>query len=230
MNMSINMIEEKLGYVFKDKELLKNALIHKSFVDKTKKNYNNERLEFLGDSVLGFVVAEYLYKNYPELPEGELTKIRSLVVCEESLYNVAKSFNLGDAIYLGKGEEMTMGRDRPSILSDATEAIFAAIYLDGGMEEVKKIILSLLKEKIESSVKERDIKDYKTMLQEIIQKDNVFSPKYTLIKEEGPDHNKIFTVSVSVNNNILGTGRGKTKKEAEKNAAKQALLKGNYIK
>lgn len=230
MNMSIDMLEEKLGYIFKDKELLKNALIHKSYVDKNRKNYNNERLEFLGDSVLGFVVAEYLYKNYPHLPEGELTKIRSLVVCEESLYNVAKSFNLGDSIYLGKGEEMTMGRDRPSILSDAVEAIFAAIYLDGGIEKVREIIISLLKDKIENSVKERDIKDYKTMLQEIIQKDNVFSPKYILIKEEGPDHNKIFTVSVSVNEIVLGTGRGKTKKEAEKNAAKQALLKGNYIK
>ena len=125
---------------------------------------------------------------------------------------------------------MTMGRDRPSILSDAVEAIFAAIYLDGGIEKVREIIISLLKDKIENSVKERDIKDYKTMLQEIIQKDNVFSPKYILIKEEGPDHNKIFTVSVSVNEIVLGTGRGKTKKEAEKNAAKQALLKGNYIK
>ena len=104
MNMSIDMLEEKLGYIFKDKELLKNALIHKSYVDKNRKNYNNERLEFLGDSVLGFVVAEYLYKNYPHLPEGELTKIRSLVVCEESLYNVAKSFNLGDSIYLGKAK------------------------------------------------------------------------------------------------------------------------------
>jgi ribonuclease-3 len=219
------MLEEKLGYVFKDKSLLKNALIHKSYMQKSHKNENNERLEFLGDSVLGFTVAEYIYLNYAELPEGELTKIRSIVVCEDTLFRVAKSIGLGDKIYLGRGEEQSEGRNRPSILSDAMEAVFAAIFLDGGIDCAKKTIIFLLKEEIERAVKERDMKDYKTVLQEIIQKDRVSAPKYILLKEEGPDHNKTFTVSVNVGEKLLGTGVGRTKKEAEKMAAKEALNK-----
>ncbi len=219
------MLEEKLSYIFKDKNLLKNALIHKSYMQKSHKNENNERLEFLGDSVLGFTVAEYIYLNYAELPEGELTKIRSIVVCEDTLFKVAKNIGLGEKIYLGRGEEQSEGRNRPSILSDALEAVFAAIYLDGGMDSVKKSIISLLKEEIEKAVKERDVKDYKTVLQEIIQKDRVSAPKYILLNEEGPDHNKIFTVSVNVGEKVLGFGKGRTKKEAEKMAAKEALNK-----
>lgn len=221
------MLENKIGYKFKDKELLKNALIHKSYMQKSHKNVNNERLEFLGDSVLGFTVAEYLYARFGELPEGELTKVRSMVVCESTLFKIAKKIGLGDKIYMGKGEEHSSGRNRPSILSDAMEALFAAIYLDGGIDEVKRIIISLLKDEIQSAVKERAIKDYKTVLQEYIQRDRVHAPKYTLIKEEGPDHNKTFWVSVSVEEKVLGTGCGHTKKEAEKKAAKEALEKLN---
>ena len=217
------MLENKIGYVFKNKELLKNALIHKSYMQKSHKNINNERLEFLGDSVLGFTVAEYIYINYSDLPEGELTKIRSMVVCESTLYRVAKKIGLGDKIYMGKGEEQSSGRNRPSILSDAMEALFAAIYLDGGIDVVKNIIIDLLKDEIENAVKERDVKDYKTVLQEYIQRDHIHSPKYVLIKEEGPDHDKTFTVSVNVEADVLGYGSGRTKKEAEKMAAKEAL-------
>jgi len=219
------MLENRIGYVFKDKSLMKNALIHKSYMQKSHQNVNNERLEFLGDSVLGFTVAEYIYLNYKELPEGELTKIRSMVVCESTLYRVAKKIGLGEKIYMGKGEEQSEGRNRPSILSDAMEALFAAIYLDGGIDKVKKVIISLLKDEIENAVKERDVKDYKTVLQEYIQRDHIHSPKYVLLKEEGPDHNKIFTVSVNVEDKVLGYGHGHTKKEAEKMAAKEALEK-----
>ena len=217
------MLERNLDYSFRDKELLKNALIHKSYMQKSHKNENNERMEFLGDSVLGFTVAEYLFLNYKDLPEGELTKIRSMVVCETSLYKIAEKIGLGERIYLGKGEENSDGRHRPSILSDAMEAIFAAVYLDGGIDSAKKVILSLLEDEIKKAVKERDVKDYKTVLQELIQKDHVHSPKYALIKEEGPDHDKTFSVSVSVGDKVLGYSKGHTKKEAEKNAAKEAL-------
>lgn len=218
------MLENNLNYSFKDKSLLENALIHKSYMQKSHNNKNNERMEFLGDSVLGFTVAEYIFLNYKDLPEGELTKIRSIVVCESTLHKIAEKIGLGDKIYLGKGEEQSDGRHRPSILSDAMEAVFAAVYLDGGIESAKRVILSLLKEEIESAAKERDQKDYKTALQELIQKDHIHSPKYTLVKEEGPDHDKTFSVSVSVGDKILGYGKGHTKKEAEKNAAKEALL------
>lgn len=219
------MLEKNLGYEFKKRELLNNALVHKSYIKKDGNLSNNERLEFLGDSVLGFTVAEYLYRNYKNLPEGELTKVRSTVVCESCLFKIAVKIGLGEAIYMGKGEEQSEGRKRPSILSDAMEAVFAAIYLDGGIDEAKRVILSLLKEEIENAVSGRDAKDYKTVLQELVQKNNSFAPTYMLIKEEGPDHAKIFTSAVSLNGEILGQGAGKTKKEAEKEAAKIALEK-----
>ncbi len=223
------MLEINLGYEFCDKLLLNNALTHKSYLRKNEFQGNNERLEFLGDSVLGFTVAEYLYKNYKDLPEGELTKIRANVVCEECLYKIALKIGLGEKIYLGKGEEHSEGRKRPSILSDALEAVFAAIFLDGGIDSAKKVILNLLKEEIESAVKRRNIKDYKTVLQEYVQKDNAFAPTYEIIKEEGPDHNKVFTSQVSLNGKVIGQGVGKTKKDAEKEAAKTALLKLGII-
>lgn len=217
------MLETKLKYTFKNKDLLKNALVHKSYIKKGEAPVNNERLEFLGDSVLGFSVAEYLYKNYSLLPEGELTKIRSTVVCESCLYRVAKKIGLGEEIYMGKGEEQTSGRNRPSILSDAMEAIFAAIFLDGGIDAAKSVVLDLLMDEILQAVSGRDAKDYKTMLQELVQKDGAPAPGYMLIKEEGPDHDKTFTSAVLVGGKVLGKGLGKTKKEAEKEAAKTAL-------
>ena len=223
------MLEKNLGYEFCDKLLLNNALTHKSYLRKSEFHGNNERLEFLGDSVLGFTVAEYLYKNYKDLPEGELTKIRANVVCEECLYKVALKIGLGERIYLGKGEEHSDGRRRPSILSDALEAVFAAIYLDGGIDSAKKVILNLLKDEIEVNVKRRNIKDYKTVLQEFVQKGNAFAPTYEIIDEKGPDHDKIFTATVSLDGNVIGQGSGRTKKDAEKEAAKVALSKLGII-
>lgn len=223
------MLEKNLGYEFCDKILLNNALTHKSYLRKNEFHGNNERLEFLGDSVLGFCVAEYLYKNYKDLPEGELTKIRANVVCEECLYKIALKIGLGERIHLGKGEEHSDGRRRPSILSDALEAVFAAIYLDGGIDSSKKVILNLLKDEIETNVKRRNIKDYKTVLQEFVQKDNSFAPIYKIIDEKGPDHAKEFTATVSLDGKVIGQGSGRTKKDAEKEAAKEALSKLGII-
>lgn len=223
------MLETNLGYDFRDRMILNNALTHKSYLRKSEFLGNNERLEFLGDSVLGFSVAEYLYKNYRELPEGDLTKVRANVVCEECLYKVAKKIGLGKEIHLGKGEEQSDGRNRPSILSDALEAVFAAIFLDGGIDSAKKVIINLLKDEIESAVKRRNIKDYKTVLQEYVQKDNAFAPTYEIIKEEGPDHDKVFTSQVLLNGKVMAQGVGKTKKDAEKEAAKNALTKLGII-
>lgn len=217
------MLEKRIGYTFKNRELLKTALTHKSYNEKGKKLINNERLEFLGDSILGFTAAEYLYEHYKNLPEGELTKIRSLVVCEKALFKIAMSIGLGEYIFIGRGEEQSNGRRRPSILSDATEALFAAIYLDGGIEEAKRVILSYLEEEVEEVIKGGDFRDFKTLLQEITQKDEGKAPEYTLIGEEGPDHNKVFTVRVSLEGKELAKGSGRTKKEAEKQAAKKAV-------
>lgn len=217
------MLEEKLGYIFKNKELLNTALTHKSYSIKGSGIINNERLEFLGDSILGFCAAEYLYNNYNHLSEGELTKVRSMVVCEKALFKVAKSIELGKYIKLGRGEEHTDGRNRPSILSDAMEALFAAIYLDSDILNVKKIIISLIENSIKEAVASRDYRDFKTLLQEFTQRDGGASPVYNLINEEGPDHDKVFTVEVCVNGKQIALGKGRSKKEAEKLAAKQAM-------
>lgn len=217
------MIEKKINYEFKKKEFLNKALVHRSYCINHPELENNERMEFLGDSILGFCVANYLFNTYKDLPEGELTKIRALVVCEQSLFKLAKNIGLGEEILLGRGEEMTNGRERPSILSDAMEAVFAAVYLDGGIKEANRVILALLQEHIVEAVKNRDVKDYKTVLQEITQKEYETAPHYSLLKEEGPDHAKVFTVAVSLNEKQLATGVGKSKKEAEKQAAKSAI-------
>lgn len=217
------MIEEKIRYSFKNKEFLNTALTHKSCLVKENGITNNERLEFLGDSILGFCVAEYLYNHYHNLSEGELTKVRSLVVCEKALYKVAKSIGLGEYIKLGRGEEHTNGRNRPSILSDAMEALFAAIYLDSDIDTVRNVIITLLENSIKEAVIAREYRDFKTLLQEFTQKDGGSSPVYKLINEEGPDHNKLFTVEVYVDGKSVAQGHGKSKKEAEKHAAKQAM-------
>ena len=217
------MLEKNIGYTFKNKGLLENALTHKSFLLREKGLKNNERLEFLGDSVLGFAVAQYLYKNYPSLPEGELTKIRSTVVCEKSLFELALRIELGKYIRIGKGEEATGGRERPSILSDAVEAVFAAVYLDSGINEVVELITGLLEDDIKKAVNDHDSKDYKTLFQELVQKDGKKTPEYEIINETGPDHAKVFTAVVKLDGEIAGEGTGKTKKEAEKQAAKNAL-------
>ncbi len=219
---NIEAFEKVIGYSFKDKELIKTALTHSSYANENKQRRNNERLEFLGDSVLGFVTAEYLFNEYKSRPEGELTKLRAAVVCEKSLFKFAEKISLGNFIYMGKGEENTGGRNRPSIVSDAFEAVIAAMYLDGGIEVVKSYILSFISEAVK---REASFKDNKSLFQELIQKNKGSIISYEEIGESGPDHEKLFRFVVKVNGEIVGTGEGRSKKEAEQAAAGDALEK-----
>ncbi|HEZ7986177.1 MAG TPA: ribonuclease III [Ruminococcus sp.] len=219
---NIRKFEEIIGYTFKNKELIKNALSHSSYSNERKlPGGSNERLEFLGDSVLSIVVSDYLYKNM-NVAEGELTKIRASLVCEKSLHIFAKQIDLGKFLFLGKGEENTGGRERPSILADAFEAVIAAIYLDGGMEAAAKHILRFMPEDVIQE-KKPVFSDFKTVLQEVVQKNPEEKVEYVLIGEEGPDHNKRFVVEVCLNSQVIGKGKGRSKKEAEQFAAKEAL-------
>lgn len=216
-------LEKKIGYRFKDSSLIGRALTHSSFANESHKEFDsNERLEFLGDSVLGFITAERLFKYYRHLPEGELTKLRAGLVCESSLYEFAKRLDLGKHLKLGKGESNAGGRDRPSILADAFEALIAAIYLDGGIKEARKFVLSFIEKSIEAN--KTTFVDYKTSLQEIVQKNPEERLEYVLSGETGPDHNKQFEVEVHLNSNIIGRGEGRSKKQAEQEAAKEALI------
>lgn len=220
--MELFEFEEKLGYSFKDKNLLELALTHSSYANENKLKKNNERFEFLGDSVLGFVTAEYLFTEYKNRPEGEMTKLRAAVVCEKSLFKFAEQIDLGKYILLGRGEDSTGGRNRPSVVSDAFEAVVAAIYLDGGMEAVKPYILRFIKDAVK---REASFKDNKSLLQEEIQKVKGNILTYEEVGEEGPDHDKTFIFKVSLNGEVIGEGKGKSKKEAEQNAAGSALEK-----
>ena len=218
-------LEERLGYTFQNRRLLENALTHSSYANenKAKGESSNERLEFLGDSVLGMVVADHLYRNHPDLPEGELTRTRAALVCEESLVEVAAELNLGEYLRLGKGEESGGGRKRPSIQADAVEAVLAAVYLDGGIGSARKIIQRyILCREIEGLNSSRD---YKTALQELVQRESGQMLKYRLTGEEGPDHDKRFFVEVDLNGTPVGSGKGHSKKEAEQMAAKAAIAK-----
>lgn len=215
--------EKIIDYTFKNKKLLTQALSHSSYANEKKHpDGSNERLEFLGDSVLSIVVSEYLYKNLTDIAEGELTKLRASLVCEKSLHLFAQQINLGEYLLLGKGEENTGGRERPSILADAFEAVIAAIYLDGGFEPAKRHILRFIPEDLQNR-KRVVFSDFKTILQEIVQKNPEEKVEYSLVGEEGPDHNKRFVVEVCLNSNVIGRGKGKSKKEAEQMAAKEAL-------
>lgn len=220
--MNFTEFEEKLGYSFKDKSLLELALTHSSFANENKLKKNNERFEFLGDSVLGFVTAEYLFTEFKNRPEGEMTKLRAAVVCEKSLFKFAEQIDLGKYILLGRGEDGTGGRNRPSVVSDAFEAIIAAIYIDGGMEAVKPYILRFIKDAVK---RETSFKDNKSLLQEEIQKVKGNTLAYEEVGEEGPDHDKTFVFRVKLNGEVIGEGKGKSKKEAEQNAAGNALDK-----
>lgn len=216
-------LEKELGYSFKQSDRLTTALTHSSYANESKKNISsNERLEFLGDSVLSLVVSDYLYKHYSHLAEGELTKLRASLVCEKSLSEFAKAINLGGYLLLGKGEQITGGASRPSILADAFEAVIAAIYLDGGIEAAGKFIMRFVEPTI-ASHKPKAFRDYKTALQEIIQQNPEEKLDYILVGESGPDHDKRFTVEVHINSNVIGKGNGKTKKDAEQHAAREAL-------
>ena len=219
-------LEEKLSYWFRNRRLLEHAMTHSSYANEHRGQglTSNERLEFLGDSVLGVVVAEHLFTAHPGMPEGELTRTRAALVCEGSLYEVAKSLELGRYLRLGKGEDAGGGRTRPSILADATEAMLAAVYLDGGMEAVRPIIQTLILNKEQEKAVDRD---YKTALQELIQRTPGHVISYRLLQESGPDHCRSFVMEVSVGEDVAGQGRGHTKKEAEQMAAKSALEKLN---
>ena len=214
-------LEKKLGYSFRDRELLSEALNHSSYANEHRGGMgSNERLEFLGDSVLGFVSAEYLFQGHPDLPEGDLTRMRASLVCEQSLYEVAKELDLGSYLKLGRGEEAGGGRHRQSILADAVEAVFAAVYLDGGIEQVRELIVRVLLSK-GPAAEER--KDYKTTLQEVVQRRSGQVLTYHMVSQSGPDHNKKFLFEVRLNDRAIGRGEGRSKKEAEQAAARDAL-------
>ena len=214
-------LEARIGYTFHDRRLLQNALMHSSYANENRARgcTSNERLEFLGDSVLGMVTAMRLYRLYPDMPEGKLSRLRAELVCEQSLHAVALELGLGSYIRLGHGEARNGGRERPSILADAVEAIIAAIYLDGGLESAQRFILDhILTGLAEGQM--HHVADYKTDLQERVQRKPGQALEYTLLSESGPDHNKSFTMNVLLNGS---EGTGRTKKEAEQSAAKSAL-------
>ena len=224
--------QNAIEYKFKEKKYLKHALTHSSYANEKQINklYSNERLEFLGDAVLELVASEYVYNKYSKLPEGELTKIRASLVCEQSLAYCAREFGIGELLLLGKGENSTGGRDRDSILSDAVEAIIGGIFLDGGFTNAKEFVKENILKKIEN---QELFFDSKTILQEIIQSITSDKLSYKLVKEEGPDHNKEFTVAALLGDKEIGIGKGKTKKSAEQEAANKAIIKvkskGNKI-
>lgn len=213
-------LEKNLDYTFKNKNLLKQALTHSSYANEAH-TQSNERLEFLGDSVLSLIVSDHIYNRF-NTPEGELTKLRASLVCETSLYEFAKELELGKFMLLGKGEQQYRGNERPSMLADAFEAVLAAIYLDGGMEPAKNLVLRFVKEDL-THTERITFKDYKTKLQEVIQKNPEERLEYVLVGEKGPDHDKEFTVELRLNSNVIAKGVGKSKKMAEQNAACQAL-------
>ena len=220
--MNLVELEQKIKYEFKDKELLKKALTHTSYAYERGVE-SNEKLEFLGDSILEFISSEYLYIKFPKLKEGEMTKVRATVVCEKSLYKIAKKHDFGKFLYLGKSELASGGNDRPAILADSVEAVIAAMYMDGGLEPAKRFIIENLAQEIETASKNVGLKDYKTVLQEKLQIHGDVKIEYTILSEKGPDHDKTFEAQVSCNNKKLATGIGKTKKQAEMKAAEKAL-------
>ncbi|MCL2662485.1 MAG: ribonuclease III [Oscillospiraceae bacterium] len=216
-------LQKKLGYVFNDQNLLIKSLTHSSYANEgaNKHSESNERLEFLGDSLLGMSVALLIYKSKPELSEGQMTKLRAQLVCEKSLAALALQLDLGEYLLLGRGEQSGGGRSRPSILADALEAVIAAVYLDGGYEPVENLIASFFSARINAPIK--SVTDFKTQLQEMIQCKSGQTLAYELKDVQGPDHQKLFTVEVKRNGKTIGTGTGKSKKNAEQEAAKAAV-------
>ncbi len=216
-------LEKNIGYKFRNKRLLEEALTHSSYANENKKSgiRSNERLEFLGDSILGFIVAEHLYTKHPNMPEGQMTRMRAELVCEKSLQTAANDMQLGLFLKFGRGEELSGGRSRPSILADAFEAVVAAVYLDGGIRPAAGLVGRFVLPQLYSGG--HAASDYKTVLQELIQKKSGQTLTYHMISESGPDHMKHFTVEVRLNGEVKGTGSGRNKKEAEQAAAKDAL-------
>ncbi len=220
--MELERFEINIGYSFSDKEKLKTALTHTSYANE-RNMVSNEKLEFLGDAILEFITSQYLYKHYKYLKEGEMTKVRASVVCEESLYQIAKKLNFSDFLYLGKSERVSGGEKRPAILADSVEAVIAAMYLDGGLEPVSRFIMTHLKGPIEQASKSVGLKDYKTVLQEKLQAHGEVHIEYQIIHESGPDHDKHFIAEVKCNGQVLATGEGRSKKNAEMEAARIAM-------
>lgn len=218
-------IETKLDYQFKDESLLKTALTHSSYANEMKKEgaKSNERLEFLGDAVLGMLVARYLYITYPDMPEGRMTKVRSSLVCEQNLVEVGEKLGLGQHILLGKGERTAGGRERPALLADAVEAVLAAVTLDGGLDEAERIVQRYIIADLDHI--DQLEHDYKTMVQEYVQRKSGQTFTYDVIDEQGPDHLKTFTVRLMIDDADMGRGSGRTKKEAEQAAAADAIKK-----
>ena len=226
-NEDFSSLEEKIGYEFQDKKLLLQALTHSSFSNEQKinKHPNYERLEFLGDAVLELISSQFFFEHYPEWKEGQLTRVRSSMVCEPALAYCARDISLQKYILLGKGEEATGGRERDSIVSDVMEAVLGAIYLDGGFEEAKRYVHRWILSDLETK---QLFYDSKTIFQEIVQEKGLQPVEYVLTEESGPDHDKQFTVSVQVNGQIVGSGSGHTKKAAEQAAAYQAIQEKKF--
>jgi len=223
--MNLENLEKIIGYKFKNIKLLENALSHTSYANEHKNTLSNERLEFLGDAVLELTISEYLFISYPKLPEGEMTRIRASVVCEESLFKVAKSNKINEYLLLGKCEETTGGRQRQALLADSVEAIIGAIYLDSNFENAKEFILKNLKIEVEAAIKGLGIKDYKTLLQEQLQKNGEVEIKYEIIAEDGPAHDKTFTAIVNLNGKKLGEGKRQKQKRSRKYGRKTSIGK-----
>ncbi|SFR01147.1 ribonuclease III [Desulfoscipio geothermicus] len=220
-------LQKRLHYTWRNPELLRQALVHSSYTyeNKGREHYNNERLEYLGDAVLELVISDYFYHSFPEKTEGELTKMRALTVCEPSLALVARRLELGRYLLMGRGEERSGGRDRPSLLADAFEALLGSVYLDAGLEEARRVALQELAGILEKIKTGQTARDYKTDLQEVLQRKSTDPIHYHIINEAGPDHDKVFTAAVEHRGKKMGWGRGKSKKEAEQQAAKMALEK-----
>ena len=220
-------LEKTIGYIFKNRKLLHTALTHSSYSNEKRahgdKESCNERLEFLGDSVLSLIVSDYIFSVYPDMPEGELSKVRAGTICEKALAEFARNIKLGDYLFLGRGEELTNGRKRPSILADAFEALLASIYLDGSIEDVKRFLLPFVKREIKSILESGHTADYKSILQQIVQQEKGELLEYVVVEESGPAHKRIFTVEARLNNNVVGVGTAGNKREAEQIAAREAL-------
>lgn len=224
--LQIGILKKKLGFHWQNDDHLRLAMTHSSFSYESKeKIMSNQRLEFLGDAVLELLVSSYLYHAFPESSEGELTKLRAAMVCESSLARLAKKLELGQCLYMGKGEERSGGRERPSILADSFESLLGAIYLDQGIEGAKLFLQQHLQGLVEEARKGNLDRDYKTELQELLQKKSVDPVTYVVLKEDGPDHQKVFTAGVMHLGKEMGKGMGNSKKEAEQQAAKKALQK-----
>ena len=225
-------LEKTIGYVFKNRTLLHTALTHSSYSNEKRAHGDsescNERLEFLGDSVLSLIVSDYIFSAYPDMPEGELSKVRAGTICEKALAEFARNIKLGDYLFLGRGEELTNGRERPSILADAFEALLASVYLDGSIDDVKHFLLPFVKEEISKILASVHTADYKSILQQIVQQEKGELLEYIPVREAGPAHKRIFTVEARLNNNVIGVGTAGSKREAEQIAAREALsLFGN---